>query len=257
MRAIILSAGQGRRLGALTENTPKCLLPLGGRALVEWQVQSLAAGGVGDIVVVTGFGADQVDAELARAVYRGLPDVTIRTLRNPDYAVSDNLVSCWAARAEMDSDFLIVNGDTLFEPAIVSRLCASGTRPISVAVVRKAVYDADDMKVSCVGDEIRHVAKTIPAEEVSAEAIGLSCYRGRGAGLMRETVIAFAGRPDGPRLWYLSAVNDLARQGHVGAVFMGELASAEVDYPPDVATAENVALQRIEPLLFPKPDTDA
>ena len=43
MKAIILSAGQGRRLLPLTEDTPKCLLPLSGRSLLEWQLRALAA----------------------------------------------------------------------------------------------------------------------------------------------------------------------------------------------------------------------
>jgi len=49
MKAIILSAGQGSRLLPLTEGKPKCLLPIGPRTLIEWQVWALTQGGVDDI----------------------------------------------------------------------------------------------------------------------------------------------------------------------------------------------------------------
>ena len=57
MKAIILSAGQGRRLLPLTASRPKCLIELGGRSLLEWQLISLAAAGVREAVIVVGYGA--------------------------------------------------------------------------------------------------------------------------------------------------------------------------------------------------------
>ncbi|MFN2427965.1 MAG: NTP transferase domain-containing protein [Candidatus Binatia bacterium] len=252
MKVLLLSAGQGRRLGALTESAPKCLLPLAGRPLLQWQVLSLAAAGVDEVVVVTGFGADQVEAELENPFYQDHGRLRVRTLYNPDFATSDNLMSCWAARAEMTTDFMIVNGDTLFEPAIVTELLRSRTSPISIAVTIKTTYDVDDMKVSVVDGLVRQVAKTIPMDQVSAEAIGLSAYRGDGARRMHDTIVDFAARPNSHRMWYLSAVSHLAGEGHVGTAPIEDLACAEVDYPADVEQAESVLMQRIEPILFPK-----
>ncbi|HXZ48378.1 MAG TPA: nucleotidyltransferase family protein [Usitatibacter sp.] len=50
-RALILAAGRGERLRPLTDATPKPLLAAGGRALIEWQIERLAAGGFRDLVV--------------------------------------------------------------------------------------------------------------------------------------------------------------------------------------------------------------
>ena len=61
MKAIILSAGQGSRLLPLTQNQPKCLLPINGRSILEWQLNALAANDVNDVTVVTGFHAEEVD----------------------------------------------------------------------------------------------------------------------------------------------------------------------------------------------------
>ena len=66
MKAIILSAGQGSRLLPLTEGRPKCLLPIGPRTLIEWQVWALTQGGVDDIAVVVGYHAKDVQDLLKR-----------------------------------------------------------------------------------------------------------------------------------------------------------------------------------------------
>jgi L-glutamine-phosphate cytidylyltransferase len=73
--------------------------------------------------------------------------VEIRTVYNPFYAVADNLASCWMARAEMDCDFIQVNGDNLFRADLVRALLKSSDAEATVAINRKAQYDADDMKV--------------------------------------------------------------------------------------------------------------
>ena len=78
MKAIILSAGQGRRLMPLTECVPKCCLMLEDETLLEHQVKSLAANGMDEIVVVTGFAQHVV-----QEVINGMDGVSIRTLYNP------------------------------------------------------------------------------------------------------------------------------------------------------------------------------
>ena len=61
MKAIILSAGQGRRLLPLTAGTPKCGVEIAGQSLLEWQLGEVAQCGIDEVVVVTGFHADIVD----------------------------------------------------------------------------------------------------------------------------------------------------------------------------------------------------
>src|SRR3546814_8865334 len=169
MKALILSAGQGSRLLPLTEDCPKCLLPLGGRSILEHQVEQLAASGVTEIVVVTGCRAAAVESRLARLRRLG---VRVRTVFNPFYNVADNLASCWMARAEMEGGFLLLNGDTLFEPGIARRLIAAPPAPVTLTIDRKPNYDSDDMKVVVEGTRLREVGKTLPPERVNGESIG-------------------------------------------------------------------------------------
>src|SRR5215203_6747370 len=64
-KCIILSAGQGSRLGHLTTDQPKCLIEFNGRTLLDRQLDALAANGVDEVVVVTGFRDDQIEAVIA------------------------------------------------------------------------------------------------------------------------------------------------------------------------------------------------
>ncbi len=129
MKAIILSAGQGRRLLPLTEVTPKCCLRPGELSILEWQIRELTVAGVDEVVVVTGFGHEKVEE-----IVRRVKGVRARTLYNPFYAQSDNLGTCWVARQEMDGRFVLINGDTLFETAVMQRLFKDVTSyPITLA----------------------------------------------------------------------------------------------------------------------------
>ena len=126
-KAIILSAGKGSRLLPLTAERPKCLIDLNGRSLLEWQLDVLRGAGIAEIVVVTGFAEETVAEVVAR--YAG-----VRTLFNPFYHVADNLGSVWMARAELDRDTLLLNGDTLVSPALLGRVLEARTGPIAVTV---------------------------------------------------------------------------------------------------------------------------
>ena len=61
MKAIILAAGRGSRLGALTEEQPKCLTPLMGTPLLEWQLQALRGAGLESIAIVRGYLAHRLE----------------------------------------------------------------------------------------------------------------------------------------------------------------------------------------------------
>lgn len=233
MKAIILSAGQGRRLSPLTDDRPKCVLPVHGKSIIEWQIDELLRCGVDDVVVVLGYGIEQVESQLAKRYGPG----RIRVLYNPFFEVADNLASCWMARDEMHDDFVLLNGDTLFDAAVLDRLLASAQRPIVLATDIKPGYDADDMKVQLDGTNLCRIGKDLPAEQVNGESIGMLHFRGRGPALFRCALEEAMRRPRGLRQWYLSVIDGLARHGHVGAECIHGLAWAEVDFPADLEYA--------------------
>ncbi|MGE0152135.1 MAG: sugar phosphate nucleotidyltransferase [Reyranellaceae bacterium] len=237
MKAIILSAGQGSRLLPLTQDRPKCLLPIGPRTLLEWQVRAIAACGIEDISVVIGFKAELMEAELARLARPGL---TLRPIFNPFYKVADNLGSCWLARERMQGDFLLVNGDTLFEIALLRQVLASPPANIVVTVDRKPAYDEDDMKVRREGTRLKAIGKKLPLDTVNAESIGMLLFRAEGPRLFREAVERFMRTPEGATVWYLQVIHALAQTETVETALIEGLSWGEVDFPPDLEKARQM-----------------
>jgi choline kinase len=234
MKAIVLSAGQGRRLLPLTAESPKCLIPVdGARSSLELQLRGLARAGIRRATVLVGFGADQVEAHLAATP---VPGIEVETLFNPFYAVADNLVTCWLASQAMDEDFVLLNGDTLFEDAVLERVLHGRRAPISVTIDHKAHYDDDDMKVSLDGmGRLVAVGKNLKAEQVDGESIGLLAFRGRGVTVFREALGSAIRGPRALRSWYLSIVNALARSTTIETTSIRGLWWREIDSPEDLA----------------------
>jgi choline kinase/mitochondrial fission protein ELM1 len=236
MKALVLSAGQGRRLLPLTADEPKCLLPVDGAASVlELQLRALARGGVDHATVVVGFGAERVRRVLDAL---SIPDLSVETLYNPFYAVSDNLATCWLARQRMDGDFLLLNGDTLFEDRLLRRVLEADPAPISVAIDHKEACDDDDMKVSVdATGRLLAISKTLDPQRVNGESIGLICFRGSGAKSFSEALERAMRRESGIDAWYLSAIDELAREMPVHTTSVDGLWWREIDSPRDLDEA--------------------
>lgn len=234
MKAIILSAGQGGRLLPLTETLPKCLLPIGDQTLLGHQLESLNACGISDIAVVTGFAAGAVEAAL-----RGLPQTTAapRCVFNPFFNVADNLASCWMARHEMSEDFILLNGDTLFEPAVCERLLQAPAAPITLAIDHKSSYDSDDMKVRLAGSKLVEVGKTLEPTHIDGESIGMMRFQNEGPRRFVATLDQIMRTPNSLSWWYLKAIGILAEQDLVQTQSIEGLIWGEVDFLQDL---ENV-----------------
>jgi choline kinase len=132
VKVVILGAGQGKRLLPLTAEVPKALLDIGGRSLIERQIDAFASCGVGEFVVVTGYGAARMEEALAHIARD--KRISVKTIFNPFYSVADNLASCWMARHEMKGEFIQVNGDNLFKADLVKILLAAPAAPVTVAI---------------------------------------------------------------------------------------------------------------------------
>lgn len=240
-QAIILSAGQGSRLGHLTHDRPKCLIPFAGRTLLDRQLDTLAACGVEQAVIVTGFRDDQIEAALQRRREAG-EGPTTRTIFNPFYKVADNTGSLYMAREALSGDTLVWNGDTMVSPALMAKVVANDRQGICVTIDRKAEgYDADDMKVVEEGGRLRAIGKRLAASDgVNAESIGLLAFRGEGADRFRAAVEEAMRSPEGTTIWYLRVIHHLAQVSDVWTLDIQGEEWGEVDFPEDVARAEEL-----------------
>ncbi len=120
MQAIILAAGQGTRLRPVTDHCPKCLVEVQGKPILQYQLEALGEAGLRECVIVIGHRAAQVrDAFGTR--YR---DLAITYVENEIYDRTNNIYSLWLARQEIREDLLLLEGDLLFEPELLTDLLA-------------------------------------------------------------------------------------------------------------------------------------
>lgn len=120
MRAIVLAAGRGSRLGALTERCPKCMVPLAGQPLLHWQLRSLRAAGIHEIAVVTGYCAE------------ALRPFQLAEFHNADWSRT-NMVRSLLCAAEWlrAAPCLVAYSDIFYSPDIV-RLLTDTSQPLAI-----------------------------------------------------------------------------------------------------------------------------
>jgi choline kinase len=235
MKAIILSAGQGSRLGHLVDDRPKCLIDFNGRTLLDRQLDTLEANGVHEAVVVTGFHDDRIEEALAKR--GGGP--AVRTIFNPFYKVADNTGSLYMAREDLAGDCLVWNGDTLVSKSLMRRVVENDRSGICVTVDRKEAYDEDDMKVVDDGGRLKAIGKRL-SDGVNAESIGLLAFRAGGAERFRQAIEAALRTPEGTTIWYLRVIHHLAQSSEVWTLDIQGEEWGEVDFPPDVEAAREL-----------------
>ena len=97
IKAVILAAGKSSRLYPITLKKPKCLLEVGGKRIIDWQVDAIREIGIEDILVVIGYKGDEIIREVGDRV---------RYRQYSDYAKTDNLHTLWSIRDELHQDFL-------------------------------------------------------------------------------------------------------------------------------------------------------
>src|SRR4051794_26493946 len=107
MRAVMLAAGVGRRLGPSADG-PKCLLEFGGKSLLERHIEILRRANVRELVLGVGFQADRVKAHVDRVA----GDMTVHAVMNAAYD-DGSVVTLWAMREYLESDLLLMDADVL------------------------------------------------------------------------------------------------------------------------------------------------
>jgi choline kinase len=236
MKAIILSAGQGSRLGHLVDEKPKCLIDFNGRTLLDRQLDTLEVNGVHEAVVVTGFHDELVNQAIAART--GGPKV--RTVFNPFYKVADNTGSLFMAREELAGDCLVWNGDTLVSNCLMGRVIGNDRAGICVTIDRKDSYDEDDMKVVEDAGRLKAIGKRLDLSTVNAESIGLLAFRTGGAERFRDAIEHALRTPEGTTIWYLRVIHHLAQSSEVWTLDIKGEEWGEVDFPPDVEGAREL-----------------
>jgi histidinol-phosphate/aromatic aminotransferase/cobyric acid decarboxylase-like protein/choline kinase len=144
VKAIILAAGMGRRMQPLTNHLHKTLIEIRGKTLIGRIVENLLEHSIKDILVVTGYLAEQLEDNL-RSYY---PDAVFTFVRNMRYAETNNIYSLHLAFETVTewTDTVLVECDLVFEKAVLNQLLNSPFK--NVALVDKFRHGMDGTVVT-------------------------------------------------------------------------------------------------------------
>ena len=251
MKAVILAAGVGRRLHALIQNLPKCLLPIGGETLLSRCLNNLGQVGISHVTIVVGY-KEKLIREAVAAWPGSLP---VDFLVNEQYE-RGSIGSLWVTRHALDDDTVIMDADVLFHPMILERLVTS-SHPNALLMDETVAQQTEECMVVVRHGRVIALSKQMP--ETYDEA-------GEGVGFLRVS------RQDVPSVF--KSVEQCINQGFmdmeyedalcgffvstpVGVEKIGDLPWIEIDFPEDVERAQNHVFPKLaehgRPELFRLP----
>ncbi|MFQ5897473.1 MAG: NTP transferase domain-containing protein [Candidatus Methylomirabilia bacterium] len=241
MRAIILAAGVGRRLAPLTDHQPKCLLPVGGRSLLERMLAALDALAIPEALLVVGHCQERIRARIGPR----FGAVAVRYVENPEY-LKGSLTSLWSARMALTGHCLIMDADVLFPTELLNRLVES--RAESALLLDRSFTDTgEEVKLYAAGPRVVAMGKKTvpPPHDVVGEGVGFfKCGQAHTRALV--ACLAETRQEAGDGSEYEDALNRLLGRVEVSWVDVAGLSWAEVDFPEDLRHAEREILPRIQ-----------
>lgn len=240
MTAILLAAGVGKRLLGTSGGRPKCLIEIGGKSLLARLLEGLAAAGVREAVVVTGFGEETVRA----AIGAGPDGIRVRYVSNPRYR-EGAILSLNAAADVLDGPVLVMDADVLCPPAMLARLVGSEHRNCFLLDADVEVTGEEQMLLVR-GGRVRNIVRGgAPGYELAGESVGflkLSAGAARKLrGFLAERVAA-----DHTDIEHEEVYPALMQEVEIGYELVDGLPWTEIDFPEDVRRAEAEILPRIE-----------
>lgn len=119
MQALMLAAGMGRRLGKYTEAMTKCMVPVGGRTLLERTVEALKEAGIRKFVMVVGWECDK----LIEYIQNNITGMEFQFIYNHDYATTNNIYSLYMAREQLAADdTILLESDLVYDKRLLREM---------------------------------------------------------------------------------------------------------------------------------------
>jgi choline kinase len=222
-QALILAAGRGSRLN----NGAKCLCEIGGRPLIEHQLEALRGVGIESVALVVGY-----EQELVREVVGERASFIV----NEHFAETNSLYSFMLARDWVDRDVIVLNCDVLFHPHVTRVLQDGGGN--ALLFDSSSDLGEEEMKVALREDWLDEMSKQLPPTRCRGENVGvIRLVHGAARHALRvaENLVAGGAHRD----WLASAINRTARRHPFRCVDIAGLPWTEIDFPSDLREARS------------------
>ena len=231
---IILAAGVGSRLRPLTDDVPKCLVPVAGIPILQRQIEALYACSINRIIVVAGYKSNQVVN-----LCQNYPDI-VEVLVKHSYSSTNNMYSFYMVAQNLgEASVLLCNGDVVFDRDIISSLLKSDWR--NLIGVQPNQYDDEAMKVVVDSqDRVIELSKGVAVS--SAHGVSIDIYKFCPLALKEIVKIATRIIVDEGKinLWTEVAVSEALRRIEFRPFDIGAHRWVEIDNFADLTLANEI-----------------
>lgn len=209
MRVVILAAGVGSRLRPLTTNSPKAMIRINDKPLVQYQVESVMKSGFAyeDIYIIGGYKIEEIEK-----YFQG---TGVHFIYNPFYESMNNIYSFLLSRVVGD-DLLLINSDLFYDYRMIS-LILNAEYPTCLLVDRQKELTEEAMKVKLEGNRVRLANKELNVTGSDGEYIGIAKLAAEDLTLLyrKASELIEAGETDG---WYENVFEACAANVEIRAV---------------------------------------
>ena len=237
MKAIILAAGMASRLRPLTLHTPKSLLTIDGKSLLQRSMDALIQNGIKDFVIVTGYLHEKIEA-FVKEQYADT--ISVKFIYNNVYDSTNNIYSLWLARPEAEGeDFVLLDSDLLYDPQIITEVMAN--KAANVLTLIKHDLGEEEMKVVTDADGvIKEISKTCNPSDAAGESLGIEKIGKEYSAALYKELEVMMNKEHLENKFYELAFERLIPQGHTYNVLdVSHLFSCELDTVEDFENAKH------------------
>ena len=235
MQAIILAGGKGSRLAPVTGGKSKALVEVGGRPLILHQLEALADHGIGPVLVIVGYQAEEVRRVIGERA---------ETLENERYAETNSLYSLWLARRWITGPFVLLNCDLFFEPEILAQVVEEEGNVL--AYDSTSSRGREQTKVAIKQRRVVDLGKDLPPGSARGESLGLLKFDEEGARAMVQVADALISRDKQENAWVIEATRAVCSEVSIYGLNVAGMAWAEIDFPYDL----DVARREVWPAIY-------
>ena len=237
MKALILAAGTASRLRPLTEHTPKCLLKIGDRSLLQRSIDALRSNGIERFCIVTGYLHEMIE----QFVTEHYPTLDVVFIHNSIFASTNNIYSLWLARSVAEGeDVLLLDSDLLYDPAIVGRVL-SAQSPNILTLIRHELGEEEMKVVVDAHGDILEVNKTCNPADAIGESLGIEKMGREYTKTLYAELECMMNTEHLENKYYEMAFERLIAQGHRFRVLdASDLFSCELDTVADFENAKQL-----------------
>lgn len=229
-KAIILAAGKSERMGALTHDRPKCLLQVGGKPTIQYQIDGLRAAGVEDIVMVVGYKKEKIVESLGQGIRYRVCD---------SYDATNNLHTLWSIADELDRACLITFADVIWHPSLLKKIAMASDNLFTLLIdAREARYDT--MRVLLSRSFVIDIGNHITSHEGDGNFLGIAAVNKEGTDILKPqlTLMATSGKHEND--YWTAALRVLSENGILISALRANDPWVEVDRPEDLARAQSM-----------------